>query len=162
MTLNFEIPETERETLKDGEYLAVLKTMVEEIDKHGTYVKIGEEIDGGTIRYDRFYIGSYDPEKKKRAIIQFGIFCKQLSGRKTGEKITDQELLNKKYILTIKNNFCEKTDRIYENVTKRVLVEAPQLDTISQNSPTTVQYGGISIPQEQTVSNQPLNDEVPF
>jgi hypothetical protein len=162
MGLTYEIPETNRESLNDGEYLAVLKSMVEEIDKYGTYVKIGEELDGGIIRYDRFYIGSYDPEKKKRAIVQFGIFCKQLSGLKTGEKITDQDLLNKKYILTIKNNYSETTQRTYENVAKRVLVEAPQFETTNQNPQTAVQYGGISIPQEPIISNQPLNDEVPF
>lgn len=163
MALNFEIPETDRENLNDGEYLAVLKEIVEEMDKWGSYVKITEQLDGGYLRYERFYTGSFDEAKKLRAIKSFGIFCKQLSGFKTGQIITDNDLLGKKYILTIKNT--EYNGKMYENVVKRTLVEAPALEEKTQQQQAvaqTVQYGAIGIPQTPAPSKQPLNDEVPF
>lgn len=169
MALNFEIPETDRENLNNGEYLAVLKEIVEEMDKWGSYVKITEQLNGGYLRYERFYTGYFDEAKKLRAIKSFGKFCKQLSGFKTGQIITDDDLLGKKYILTINN--AEYNGKMYENVVKRALVEAPSMnedfktsliDRVVTGDVATTQYGVISIPQTPAPSNQPLNDEVPF
>lgn len=163
MSINFEIPETDRENLNDGEYLAVLKEITEEMDKWGSYVKITEQLEGGYLRYERFYTGSFDEVKKQRAIKSFGIFCKQLSGFQTGQIITDSDLLGKKYILAIKNS--EYNGKMYENAVKRTLVEAPAIDAQpqqQQEAAQTMQYGGIGIPQTPAPSNKPLNDEVPF
>ncbi len=158
MALNYTITETKRDNLHDGDYTAIVKGIEEKMDKYGSFIQIEEEIVDpaahyGRIEYERFYIGAYDQTKKERAVYQFSRFCKQLSGLETGDVLTDDDLIGKKFILTIKNNIGND-GKIYQNTVNRVLIPSTTEETI--------QYGGLSIPQEPVQSNKPLNDEVPF
>jgi len=164
MAFVWEITETGREKLADGEYLAALKFIDEKIDEYGSYIQIAEQLEGGKIRYEKFYVGHNDMEKRKKAIKSFNLFCFDITGMPLGSKLDEKELLNKKYILTIKNIIFENGNT-WEKAASRVRVEAPKLDeeeTSSIPTPTT-QYGGIAIPQTAFVApTTPLNDEVPF
>lgn len=163
MGFTYKIRETEYENLKDGEYLAQLKGIEEKINEYGSYIQIMEQLEGGRMRYQKFDIGNSDPKKEERAHKDFSTFCSQLSGYATGVDISDESLINKKYILTIKN-IEMKSGNMWEKAVKRTLVEAPALDAQphEQTAVQTMQYGGIGIPQTPAPSNKPLNDEVPF
>lgn len=164
MAFTYKIRETEYENLKDGEYLAQLKGIEEKMNEYGSYIQISEQLQGGRMRYQKFDVGSNDPKKQDRGHKDFSTFCSQLSGLSTGHDISDQGLLNKKYILTIKNIEL-KNGNMWEKAVKRTLVEAPPLEAMPQQQQPVaqnMQYGGIGIPQNPVTSNQPLNDEVPF
>lgn len=164
MAFVWEITETGREKLADGEYLAALKFIDEKIDEYGSYFQIAEQLEGGKMRYEKFYVGHSDPEKKKKAIKSFNLFCFDLTGMPLGTKLDEKELINKKYILTIKNIVFENGNT-WGKAVSRARVEAPKLDeeVASAIGAPTTQYGGIAIPQTNFAApSAPLNDEVPF
>jgi hypothetical protein len=145
MTISFIIGETQRENLKDGDYIAVIKNLEEKMDKFGSYFEIEVSIlepneYSGRVETERFYVGSDDEKKRKMAKWQFSLLCKQLTSLKTGEAITGDKLLNKKFKMTVKNNMSEN-GKVYQNTVNRVLIESQEY-----------------LPEQ----NKPLNDDVPF
>lgn len=153
---NFTVTETERENLKDGEYIGIIRDMSEKVDKYGAYINVEWEIVdplevAGRIENERFYIGSYDQIKKERAVYQFSIFCKQLYNLKVGEKLTRDLLIGRKAELTVKNNIADN-GRAYQNIVGRKLLEAHQA----------IMYGSINISTEPDIPSGTYNDEVPF
>ena len=162
MNFEFTISETEHENLHDGNYIAIVGSVEEKMDKYGTYVSVEWNIQEpeafwGRSHAERFYIGHNDEFRKGKAVAAFSRFCKQISNLQTGDKLTDDHLVGKKAELTIKNNISAD-GKVYVNVINRMLVG----DTNSpDNGDNTVMYGKIAIPQE-TQTFEPLNDEVPF
>lgn len=162
MAFVWEITETGKEKLADGEYLAVLKGIEEKINEYGNYIQIEEELDGGRIRYEKFHVGHTDQKKKERAIKSFNLFCFDLTGCALGTKIDEKELLNKKYILTIKNIMFDNGN-IWEKAVSRTPVEAAALEVGSPiETPSVMQYGKINIPETIPLIQSNINDEVPF
>lgn len=160
MSFTWEITETGTEKISDGEYLAALNSIEEKINEYGSYIQISEQLDGGKMRYEKFHVGHSDEKKRERAIKSFSLFCFDLTGKPLGTRIEEKELLSKKYILTIKNIIFDNGN-VWEKAVSRVLVAAPALSDLPEPQ-STVQYGAIGIPQQPVVSNQPLNDDVPF
>ena len=162
MAFVWEMTETGKEKLKDGEYLAVLKGIEEKMNEWGSYIQIEEELDGGRIRYEKFHVGHNDQKKKERAIKSFNLFCFDLTGSALGTQIEEKELLNKKYILTIKNITLDNGN-IWEKAVSRSPVEAPALEDEGKiETPSAIQYGKINIQQPIPGTQTTLNDEVPF
>lgn len=164
MSFTWEITETGKEKLADGEYLAQLKSIEEKINEYGNYIQIAEQLDGGRMRYEKFPVGHSDPKKAERAIKAFNLFCYDLTGFELGKKASESDLLSAKYILTIKNITFDNGN-VWEKAASRVRVQAPTIDAQpqqQQEAVQTMQYGGIGIPQTPAPSNKPLNDEVPF
>jgi hypothetical protein len=155
----------------DGEYTAQINNVSSVDSEYGNYFQVDFNIlhpneFQGSVFKQNYKIEHQNQTTRNIAIKSFSNFCMEIGGLKIGEEPKELDFLLKVVKILIKNNIG-KDGRNYANVVRielaeKILVEATQLDTISQNSPTTVQYGGISIPQEQPVSNQPLNDEVPF
>ena len=163
MAISFIVGETQRENLPDGDYTAVVKHIEEKMDKYGTYIQIEEEIThpseySGRLETERFYIGAYDDTKKNRAKWQFSVLCKQLCGLKTGEALSEGNIVNKKFVLTIKNNSSDN-GKVYQNTVRRVVLPNQEASEVKSD---TVMYGNIGIQSDQPVYTKPLNDEVPF
>ena len=167
MSFNFTIVETERENLPNGDYTAIVRSVEEKMDKYGSYVEVQHEILDpvqyiGRTEYERFYIGSYETVKQGRAKWQFSVLCKQLTGLKTGEALTEGNLVGKKFILTIKNNEADN-GKVYQNTENRRLLpnqdEEPAVTTVA---PSPTMYGNIEITPQVLSNAWPINDDVPF
>lgn len=163
---NFTVTETERENLKDGDYIGIIRSISEKMDKYGAYINIEWElidplVVAGRLENERFYIGSYDQIKKERAVYQFSKFCKQLHNLKVGEKLSRDILIGKKAQITIKNNLADNGN-VYQNTINRMLIE-DQDHPLDQKGSS--MYGGTSVPLVDYIDPIPTgtyNDEVPF
>jgi len=164
MSIEYKVTETERENLLDGDYVAVLKSIEEKMDKYGSYFMVEEELLSpvdceGRREFERFYTGAYDEERKKRADWAFSKFCKQLLPIKSGEILKLDGLVGKHYIKTVKNNIGAN-GKAYQNTTNRILVEG---EVMQQPEDKAAMYGKLAAPsQEPPKQAWPIDDEVPF
>jgi hypothetical protein len=164
MSIEYRVTETERENLFDGDYVAVLRSIEEKMDKHGSYFVVEEELLSpvdveGRREFERFYTGAYDAERKKRSDWGFSKFCKQLLPIKAGEVLKLEDLVGKHYIKTVKNN-VGANGKVYQNTTNRILIEG---EVTPQPEDKAAMYGKLAVPsQEPTKQSWPIDDEVPF
>lgn len=165
MSIEYRVTETERENLLDGDYVAVLRSIEEKMDKYGSYLVVEDELLSpvdfeGRRDFERFYTGAYDEEKKKRALWAFSKLCKQLLPNiKAGEVVKTYELVGKHYIKTVKNNIGAN-GKAYQNTTNRILIEA---EVMPQPEDKAAMYGKLALPvQESPKQVWPIDDEVPF
>ncbi len=166
MSFKFTVTESEaeRENLLDGDYVSVIRSVEEKMDKYGVYVLVEEELLSpvdveGRREFERFYTGAYDAEKQKWGQIFFSRMCKQLLGISGSSVIDSDALVGKHFIKTVKNNIG-KGEKVFQNTTNRVLIEGESIAPIIDK---TVLYGKIAVPnQGASETAWPVDDEVPF
>ncbi len=125
----------------------------------------------GRVLQKRYNIEHNNPTTRHIAIKDFSHFCIEIGGVKVGEDPTEDDFLLKIVDIDIENK-KGNDGRNYTNIVKIESADTNRTEShvgSSLNSAaipglnTSTQYGSITVPlQDQPISNQPLNDEVPF
>lgn len=172
MSLNFKVQKVEEyQGLPDGAYTAQVEHIEQVSNDFGNYYVVHWriltpfEFEGNAHR-ERYNVGHKDERVRKFAISNFSKFCMEIGSLSEDDDLDEKHVLFRVAEILIRNKVAKDGNK-YANVVKHTLVEPQQASLQPAQQPAvppanTVQYGNIAIPTAGAVSNQALNDDVPF
>lgn len=174
MSLNFTVQKVEDyQGVPEGQYTAQIENIEYKRTDFGNYHVVKWKILSpsafeGMIHQERFNVESENDQVRHIAINNFSRFCVEIGGLKEGDDPKEEDFLFKVATILIRSRVGKKDGKSYSNIVKMELVGGDKTASNAvgmSNSGGTIgslTYGGIQIPEVPAVSNQPLNDEVPF